>query len=418
MHIFILGSGAREHCLAYYISKSPMVTQLSVWPGNAGTNNWNIPKPESIEVLDWIVSLHVDFVLLGSEDGLVKGYVDYLLKEGVLVLGPNQSGARLEGSKAFAKTFMERHQIPTATSKVFTRQERLEAEAYIEQHPLPIVIKADGLAAGKGVTVAMEREDARQALRQLWEGNVFGASGDQVVVEEFLKGREVSVFVLTDGKRYCVLPEAMDYKRVGENQQGPNTGGMGAISPVPFFTENVKKYIINKVIEPTILGLQKDGIDYRGFIFIGLMVDGDQASVVEYNVRMGDPETQVVFPRIGEDCLPMLLEAAKGELTKTEIQVKPNCAITTVVASAGYPGAYKSGLEIEWPNDMPAGVQVFCSGVTQKGDQKVTSGGRVVSVTAIGKTLEEASILSQETAKKFKFEGAFYRKDIGKIYGD
>jgi phosphoribosylamine---glycine ligase len=417
MNILLIGSGAREHAMARHISQSPLCSKLWIAPGNAGTEEWNLKLNTSHhpDVLAFCKNHAVDLVIVGPEQPLTSGLADELRAHHIPVTGPGSSGARLEGSKAFSKAFMEKHGIPTATCKVFQRSQYAEALAYIQQHSLPVVLKADGLAAGKGVTVASSMLEAENALNDIFIHDRFGNAGDTLVIESFLQGLELSVFILTDGKNYILLPEAMDYKRVGEGNSGPNTGGMGAISPLPFFTEALKDNIIQTIIEPTLKGLQKEGISYRGFIFFGLMADGAIASVIEYNVRMGDPETEVVFPRIAEDLLPHMYAAAKGALQSVPLQVSPMHAQTTVCVSGGYPDRFETGKEITLPSEVPADVSIFHAGTRMEHNRLLTSGGRVLAVTALAEDPNTAAEISRHWAETIRFDGKYFRRDIGVI---
>jgi len=365
--------------------------------------------------LQFCIGESVDLVIVGPEQPLTSGLSDLLRQHHIPVTGPGSAGAQLEGSKSFSKGFMERHGIPTASYRVFKRNQFEDALSYIRLHAMPVVLKADGLAAGKGVTVATNLADAEDALKDICIHNRFGSAGDTVVVESFLTGQEVSVFILTDGNQYILLPEAMDYKRVGEGNTGPNTGGMGAISPVPFFTDALQENVIQTIIEPTLKGLQKDNIPYQGFIFFGLMVDAGIASVIEYNVRMGDPETEVVFPRISEDLVPYMFAAANGNLINTQLSVTPQSAVTTVCVSGGYPDRFDTGKDIQVPMDLPRNVFLFHAGTSRQGQRLHSSGGRVCAVTALADDLDAAAIISQKYAASIVFDGKYYRKDIGVI---
>lgn len=417
MNILLIGSGAREHAFARSISQSPACKKLYIAPGNGGTEAWNTDL--DIENYPLIVQFcrdaEIQLVVIGPEGPLTGGMADELRAAGIFVLGPGRDGAQLEGSKMYSKAFMERYNIPTAHAKIFTRAEYDDALAYVLAHPLPVVIKADGLAAGKGVTVAVNHQQAMDALEEIFHHNRFGSSGDNILVESFLRGKELSVFVLTDGKSYLVLPEAMDYKRIYDQDQGPNTGGMGAISPVPFVSDAVLQFIETRIIQPTLDGLKTEGIEYRGFIFIGLMVEGESAEVIEYNVRMGDPETEVVFPRIQSDIVPWLYGAASGKLPEDELEVSPRSAVCTVCVSSGYPGSFTEGKIISLPEQVSEDIMLFHAGTRQKNGSLLTAGGRVMTVTAMGDSLAEAAEKSGQMASQVKFEGVFYRKDIGRI---
>ncbi|MCY7360105.1 MAG: phosphoribosylamine--glycine ligase [Rudanella sp.] len=420
MNILILGSGGREHAFAWKISQSPLCDALFVAPGNAGTaelaTNLPIAFTDFEAVAEAIREHKIDLLLVGPEEPLVKGIVDYLRQQpgmaDLRIVGPDAQGAQLEGSKDFSKSFMQRHGIPTAASQTFTADTLNEGLAYLESHTLPIVLKADGLAAGKGVIIAETLAEAQNALRDMLSEGRFGEAGNKVVVEQFLKGIELSVFVLTDGVNYKILPEAKDYKRIGEGDTGPNTGGMGAVSPVVFATEAFMRKVEDKVVKPTLAGLQQEGIRYVGFIFVGLMNTKSEPVVIEYNARMGDPETEVVLPRIQTDFVELLVAAADGELDKVNLQVLPQTAVTTVLVSGGYPDAYEKGKVIS-ALDLVIEVTPFHAGTAAPNGQVVTNGGRVLAMTAIANSLENAVRRSQEAARTVQFEGKQYRKDIG-----
>ena len=421
MNILLLGSGGREHAFAWKISQSPLCDALFVAPGNAGTAEvaTNLPFAfTDFEATAAAIRNHkIDLLLVGPEEPLVKGIVDYLRQQPDLsalrIIGPDAQGAQLEGSKDFSKSFMQRHGIPTATYQTFTAGTLTEGLAYVESHPLPIVLKADGLAAGKGVIIAETVAEAQNTLRAMLSEGKFGEAGNKVVVEQFLKGIELSVFVLTDGVNYKILPEAKDYKRIGEGDTGPNTGGMGAVSPVVFATEGFMRKVEDKVVKPTLAGLQQEGIRYVGFIFVGLMNTKSEPVVIEYNARMGDPETEVVLPRIQTDLVELLVAAADGELNKVNLQVSPQTAVTTVLVSGGYPDVYEKGKVVSAFSDQVEEVTVFHAGTAALNGQVVTNGGRVLAITAIANSLENAVRRSQEAARTVQFDGKQYRKDIG-----
>lgn len=421
MNILVLGSGGREHAFAWKLAKSKQLENLYIAPGNAGTaqcgTNVNIPATDFEAVKNLVWEKSIDLVLVGPEDPLVQGIHDYFLNDEVLkeipVIGPKKDGAQLEGSKDFSKQFMFRHGVPTAAYKSFTKDNIAEAAAFIDSLEAPYVLKADGLAAGKGVLIIGDKEEAKKELENMILNAKFGKAGATVVIEEFLKGIELSVFVLTDGKSYKLLPAAKDYKRIGVGDTGLNTGGMGAVSPVPFADEAFIKKVEEKIVKPTISGLVKDGIDYRGFIFIGLMNCDGEPKVIEYNCRMGDPETEVVIPRIESDLLDLLQGVATQTLHEKDYSVTPDIATTVVLVSGGYPEEYEkhkvvSGLE---------GIhdsQVFHSGTALKGEQVVTNGGRVFAVTSFGKTISEAVGKSFRTAEQISYDKKYYRSDIGR----
>ncbi len=427
MKILLLGSGGREHALAWKIAQSPLCTKLYVAPGNPGVADLGTRVPLSADDFEAIgrfaLDEEIDCVLVGPEAPLVAGLADYFAQDAALrqidFIGPQAAGARLEGSKDFAKAFMQRHGIPTAAYRTFRVGEAREGLAYLAEAPLPIVLKADGLAAGKGVVICREREEALSAFRQMLDGR-FGEAGRKVVVEEFLSGREFSVFVLTDGRRYALLPQAKDYKRIGEEDTGPNTGGMGAISPVPFLDEELLGKVERRIIRPTIRGLEEENLPYLGFIFFGLMEISGEPYVIEYNCRLGDPETQAILPRLNED-LPALLREAATSRGRFAADAAPSfrCAVdsrsaaTIVLASEGYPGSYAKGLPISrWKEEHPA--MLFHAGTRMEGEQLFTNGGRVLAVTALDKDLATALEKARKTAERVHFKGKYFRRDIGR----
>lgn len=422
MRILLLGSGGREHALAWKIAQSPLCEALFIAPGNAGTAQCGTNLAVSLHDFEGIKKACIDhsigLVLVGPEEPLVKGITDFLISDPALkdldVIGPDQSGARLEGSKAFAKAFMIRHHIPTAAYREFTLENYEEGVQYLQKHPLPIVLKADGLAAGKGVVICENHIEAIAEFELMIQRAKFGDAGKKVVVEQFLKGIEISVFVLTDGRNYVILPEAKDYKRVGEGDTGPNTGGMGAVSPVPFAGAALKKKIEDKVIRPTVEGLKKEGLEYRGFIFFGLMIAGDEPYMIEYNCRMGDPETEVVIPRLKNDLVQLLDAAARQQLDKVTIETDQRTACTVVAVSGGYPGDYKKGIEISGLEDVnPADSMVFHMGTARQDNKILTNGGRVLCITSYGRSIFDAIEISKEELEKVSFTGMEYRRDIG-----
>ncbi|QJW87901.1 phosphoribosylamine--glycine ligase [Spirosoma taeanense] len=420
MNILILGSGGREHAFAWKISQSPLCSTVFVAPGNAGTasiaTNLPIAYTDFVAIAEAIRMHQIELLIVGPEEPLVKGIVDFLRQQPDLaslrIVGPDAQGAQLEGSKDFSKQFMLRYGIPTAASKTFTITTLKEGLAYLANHPLPVVLKADGLAAGKGVIIAGTAAEAQQTMRDMLDGQKFGEAGSKVVVEQFLRGIELSVFVLTDGVNYKILPEAKDYKRIGEDDTGPNTGGMGAVSPVVFANETFLRKVEDKVVKPTLAGLQQEGIRYQGFIFIGLMKVNNEPFVIEYNARMGDPETEVVLPRIQTDFAELMVATADGDLDKITVQVSPQTAVTTVVVSGGYPDVYQKGKiisELERLDD----VMAFHAGTLVQNGDVLTNGGRVLALTAQANSLENAVRKSQEAARTVQFDGKQYRKDIG-----
>ncbi|GAA4448591.1 phosphoribosylamine--glycine ligase [Nibrella saemangeumensis] len=421
MNILVLGSGGREHAFAWKLAQSPLCDSLFVAPGNAGTAQVATNLPIGYNDFDGIAGAirryQIDLLLVGPEEPLVKGVVNYLRSQPDLsalrIIGPDQQGAQLEGSKDFSKQFMVRYGIPTASSQTFTADTLAKGLAYLESHSLPVVLKADGLAAGKGVIIANTVQEARDTLRDMLTAQKFGEAGNKVVIEQFLRGIELSVFVLTDGVNYKILPEAKDYKRIGEEDTGPNTGGMGAVSPVTFANRKYLQKVEDKVVKPTLLGLQQEGIRYQGFIFIGLMNVKDEPVVIEYNARMGDPETEVVLPRIQNDLVELLTATADGELDRVELQVSPQTAVTTVLVSGGYPDAYEKGKVITELDKLEQ-VTAFHAGTAPGPNGHVlTNGGRVLALTALTNSLENAVRKSQEAARTVQFDGKYYRKDIG-----
>ena len=420
MNILILGSGGREHAFALKLNESNKVTQLFVAPGNAGTEkiatNINIHLTDFEAVKKTVLENDIKMVVVGPEVPLVDGVHDFFLADNDLknipVIGPKKDGALLEGSKDFSKQFMQKHGVPTAKYQSFTKETLKEGCAFLETLEAPYVLKADGLAAGKGVLILNSLEEAKIELEDMLSNEKFGKASTTVVIEEFLKGIELSVFVLTDGKSYKILPSAKDYKRIGEGDAGLNTGGMGAISPVPFADEDFLNKVEELVVKPTIEGLQSDGIDYRGFIFIGLMNDNGNPSVVEYNVRMGDPETEVVLPRIESDLFDLFEGVANQNLQEKSFSVTDKTATTVMLVSGGYPEAYEKNKEIIGFEKVDESI-VFHAGTEMVDSKVVTNGGRVMAVTSFGNTIEEALERSYRSIDKIHFEKMNYRKDIG-----
>ena len=419
-NVLVLGSGGREHALAWKIAQSEKVSKVYIAPGNAGTasvgQNIAINIADFQSVKDVVLKYYINLVVVGPEQPLVDGIVDFFksdedLKD-VKIIGPDRTGAQLEGSKAFAKKFMERYGIPTAKCFTVTAENLNDGLKYLENLEAPYVLKADGLAAGKGVLILNDLAEAKTELKEMLSGK-FGSASAKVVIEQFLKGIEVSMFVLTDGNNYVILPEAKDYKRIGDGDTGLNTGGMGAVSPVPFVTPEFVQKVENRIIKPTISGLKKENIDYKGFIFLGLMNCGGDPYVIEYNVRMGDPETEGVMTRIDSDFADMLDKCALGRLNEADFKVNPDTSVTVMLVSGGYPGSYKKGMKISGLENVCPCCIVAHAGTKMDGNDIVTSGGRVIAVTAHGKNIEEAREKAYHNAKQIMFEGKNYRHDIG-----
>ncbi|MDC6387787.1 phosphoribosylamine--glycine ligase [Maribacter sp. PR1] len=420
MNILILGSGGREHAMAWKLSQSQKLSKLFIAPGNAGTSELGENIPIGVNDFDAIKKIvlqkKVDLVLVGPEDPLVNGIHDFFLGDtelkDIAVVGPQKMAATLEGSKEFAKEFMMRHNIPTAQYQSFTEESVEEGFKFLEGLTPPYVLKADGLAAGKGVVILKDLEEAKTELNSMLVNKKFGKASTTVVIEEFLDGIELSVFVLTDGNHYKILPTAKDYKRIGEGDTGLNTGGMGAISPVPFADKVFMDKIHDQVVKPTVDGLKMDNLPYKGFIFIGLIKVGDEPKVIEYNVRMGDPETEVVFPRIKNDFVELMSAVANGSLNELDLQIDERSATTVMTVSGGYPGTYEKGKEITGINEIEDSL-VFHAGTILDNEKVVTNGGRVLAITSYGKDFKEALKTSYKNVEKLKFEGINYRKDIG-----
>jgi phosphoribosylamine---glycine ligase len=423
MKILLLGSGGREHALAWKLIQSSHCSNLYIAPGNAGTaqcgTNVDLSPLDFTGIRQFCTREDIGMVVVGPEEPLVKGIVDFFAADPVLrripVIGPSAEGARLEGSKAFSKKFMERHGIPTAAYREFDNSSFTEGIAYLQQHPLPVVLKADGLAAGKGVVICQSTIEAVAEFELMIQGAKFGEASSKVVVEEFLTGIELSIFVLTDGRNYLILPEAKDYKRVGEGDKGPNTGGMGAVSPVPFADTGFMEKITQRIIVPTVRGLAAEKIDYKGFLFIGVIKVEDEPYVIEYNCRLGDPETEVVMPRLQNDLVELFLALGEQKMTGLDVKQDPRTACTVVAVSGGYPGSYEKGLPISGLDQLPAHPDslVFHSGTKTAKDGIVTSGGRVLCVTSFAETVYEAVDKSRDILEKIYYEGIYYRRDIG-----
>ncbi|MCU4176796.1 phosphoribosylamine--glycine ligase [Carboxylicivirga sp. N1Y90] len=419
MNILLLGSGGREHALAWKMAQSSKLSKLYIAPGNAGTSqvgtNINL-NPNDFDALKKLVlEKGIDMIVVGPEEPLVRGIKDFVLNDAeianVPVIGPNKKGAQLEGSKEFAKEFMHRHNIPTAGYLSVNPDNLNEGLAFLKTLKAPYVLKADGLAAGKGVLILDDLAEAETELKAMLDGK-FGDASSKVVIEEFLDGIELSVFVLTDGHGYVVLPEAKDYKRIGEGDTGLNTGGMGAVSPVPFANEAFMKKVHDRIVLPTVEGLQKDDIPYKGFIFIGLISVDGEPMVIEYNVRMGDPETEVVIPRLKSDLVDLFEATAAGNLRTKQIEFEEQSATTVMLVSGGYPGDYEKGKVITGLDAAKDGL-VFHAGTIEKDGKVLTNGGRVIALTAFGNNKDEALIASFKNANTLNFEGKYFRKDIG-----
>ena len=419
MKVLLLGSGGREHALAWKINQSERLTKLYVAPGNAGTaeiaENVNIKVTDFDALATFVENNAIDMLVVGPEDPLVEGVRDYFEADArfahLMIVGPGKAGAILEGSKDFAKEFMFRHHIPTAGYLTVTKDNLEKGFTFLETLKPPYVLKADGLAAGKGVLILENLEEAKREL-ELMLGGKFGKAGNQVVIEEYLKGIELSVFALTDGKSYKILGSAKDYKRIGEGDVGLNTGGMGAVSPVPFANDEFNRKVEERIVRPTIEGLQKDGIDDKGFVFFGLMNVGGDPYVIEYNVRMGDPETEVVMPRLKTDILALFKAMAEGELEQAAFELDDRFCTTVMLVSQGYPGDYEKGKEITGVSDVKGSI-VFHAGTKLAEGKVVTNGGRVIAVSSFGKTMREALAQSYENVAKIHFEGMNFRRDIG-----
>ena len=421
MKILILGSGGREHALAWKIAQSEMVSEVFVAPGNAGTASIGVNVPINIADFDavkkTVLDNDIEMVVVGPEQPLVDGVVDFFKADPLLkekkIIGPDKQGAQLEGSKAFAKLFMEKYHIPTAACFTVTKDNLQEGVSYLSSLEPPFVLKADGLAAGKGVLIINDLEEAKKELSEMLSGK-FGDASAKVVIETFLKGIEVSMFVLTDGSDYVILPEAKDYKRIGDGDQGLNTGGMGAVSPVPFVDAAFIDKVESRIIKPTIQGLKEENIDYKGFIFLGLMNCGGDPYVIEYNVRMGDPETEGVMTRINSDLAKLLSDCADGKLRDSEFRISPDTSVTVMLVSGGYPEHYQKGMVMSGLDDVEDDVVLAHAGTKlDENADVVTAGGRVIAVTALGPDITQARKKAYENAAKISFNGVYYRHDIG-----
>ena len=420
MNVLILGSGGREHAFAWKIAKSSSCNQLFIAPGNTGTaevgTNINIDVNDFENIKEFVLTENIELVLVGPEDPLVNGIYNFFKEDEQLkdisLIGPSKEGAQLEGSKQFAKEFMFRHNIPTAKYQAFTKDNLAEGYTFLESLEAPYVLKADGLAAGKGVLILNDLQQAKDELKAMVADAKFGTASSTVVIEEFLDGIELSVFVLTDGDSYKILPSAKDYKRIGEGNTGLNTGGMGAISPVPFADRFYIEKVEREIIKPTVEGLKKDNIEYKGFIFIGLINVKGEPKVIEYNVRMGDPETEVVIPRIKSDLLNLLKGIGDGTFSEKDLEIREEVATTIMLVSGGYPEAYEKGKIITGIEKVSDSI-VFHAGTKQEGEAVQTNGGRVIALTSFGENMNDALKKSFDSAEKIAFEGKYFRKDIG-----
>ncbi len=420
MKILLLGSGGREHALAYKIVQSKKCSELFVAPGNAGTKeiatNCNFGVNDFDKIKDFCLSHSIEMIVVGPEDPLVNGIYDFFKKDeslkNIQVVGPSKTGAQLEGSKEFAKEFLVKNSIPTAGYGSFTKDNIHEGFAFLDKLTPPYVLKADGLAQGKGVLILEDLEEAKQELSNMLLNEKFGDASTKVVIEEFLDGIELSCFVLTDGKNYKIFPTAKDYKRIGEGDKGLNTGGMGAVSPVPFADEDLMQKIENRIVKPTIQGLQNDNIEYKGFVFIGLINVNNNPYVIEYNVRMGDPETEVVIPRLKTDLVELFLSLKNQDLDKISLEIDSQTATTVMVVSGGYPEDYEKGKEITGIQNISDSL-VFHAGTKEENGKILTNGGRVIAITSFGENFKEALKTSYQNIDKLHFENMYYRRDIG-----
>jgi phosphoribosylamine--glycine ligase len=418
LKVLVVGGGGREHALAWKIAMSPLVEKIYAAPGNPGIAKHAELVPLSVDEVpklrDFAVANRIDLTVVGPEAPLVAGLADALAKEGLLVCGPSKAAAQLEGSKVFTKNILAKYGIPTADFRVFDEYD--DAEQYVLTHRLPVVIKADGLAAGKGVAVAGTYEEAVAFLKDVMEKRVFGDAGERVVVEECLTGEEASYIVFTDGEKIVPLPTSQDHKRIGDDDTGPNTGGMGAYSPAPVVTPEVEKKAIRKIFEPLLAGMRAEGMPFRGILYGGLMIERGEPKVLEFNVRFGDPEAQPLFMRLESDLVPLLMQCAQGKLTDAEMKIDPRPTVCIVMSSGGYPGSYKKGFPISGIEDAEreGGVQVFHAGTAVKDGRLVNNGGRVLGVTAVDKDIRSVIERGYRAAEKIQWEGAYFRRDIGR----
>lgn len=414
-NVLLLGSGGREHALAHILSKSPRLGKLYVAPGNPGTAQFgqNVPvaATDFPAIHQLVLEHNISLIVCGPEDPLVAGVYDYFNPLGIPVVGPSRAAAQLEGSKSFAKAFMARNHIPTASYREFDIHSLADGIAWIDQQPSPYVLKADGLAAGKGVVIHHDKEEAKIELQQMIAEAKFGQASAKVVVEGFLEGIEFSVFVLTDGKDYLMLPQAKDYKRIGEGDTGLNTGGMGAVSPVPFVSDALMQQVERDIVKPTIQGLSSENLEYKGFLYFGLIQTASGPQVIEYNCRMGDPETEVVMPRIQSDLLPVMFSLFDGSLSSQSITIDPRFAVTVVVATAGYPKDFPKGLPLSW--EQQAECFIYQAGTREEQGQLYSSGGRVLAITSLERTIPLAVTSSIKQAEMIQFPAKYFRRDIG-----
>lgn len=422
MNILLIGKGGREHALSWKISQSPLCSNLFTIPGNPGTSqfgtNLDFDVTNFEEISKCCIKNKIELVIVGPEDPLVMGITDYFKTNkklsSIKIIGPSKIGAQLEGSKSLAKEFMLRNNIPTASYKKFTKENYTEGVDYISKHSLPVVIKADGLAAGKGVVICQNYIEALAEFDLMINHYKFGEAGSKVVVEEFLTGIEMSIFALTDGEDFILLPEAKDYKKIGVGETGLNTGGMGAVSPLPFFDEALKEKVVNKIIKPTINAFKSEGLDYTGFVFFGIMINNEKEPLlIEYNCRLGDPETEVVLPRIKNDMVELFLAASNNKLSEINMEIDSRSAATIVAVSGGYPGIYKIGYEIKGLENEHENSIIFHAGTKNENEKIYTNGGRVLAITSFGNNLKEAVDKSLKTLEDVYFEDIYYRNDIG-----